>query len=88
MMPSGIKKIWSFFKINEMRKKILIIFVTLSNLNVRPVQSSILCTPTDSSEKTQMMCSTILLCLFTSKCDINGSRLNYSTVSSSKFKYI
>ena len=37
MMPSGIKKIWSFFKINEMRKKILIIFVTLSNLNVRPV---------------------------------------------------
>jgi len=26
--------------------------------------------------------------LFTSKYDINGSRLNYSTVSSNKFKYI
>ena len=31
---------------------------------------------------------TILLCLFASKYDINGSRLNYSTVCSSKFNYI
>jgi len=34
------------------------------------------------------MYSTILLCLFASKYDINGSSLNYSTVSSNKFKYI
>jgi len=36
----------------------------------------ILCTPTDSSDKTQMMCFAILLCLFTSKYDMNGNRLN------------
>jgi len=35
-----------------------------------------------------MMCSTILLCFLTSKYDINGSRLNYITVSGNKFKYI
>jgi len=49
-----------------------------SEMHVRPMRFSILCTPTDSSDKTHMMCSTILLCLFTSKYDINGSRLNYS----------
>jgi len=49
---------------------------------------SILCTPTDSSDKSQLVCSTILLCLYTSKYDIDGSRLNYSTVSSNKVKYI
>jgi len=37
---------------------------------------------------TPLMCSSILLCLFASKYDINGIRLNYSTVSSNKFKYI
>ena len=37
-----------------------------------------LCTPTDSSDKTQSMCSAILLCLFTSKYDINGN--NWTTV--------
>ena len=37
---------------------------------------------------TPLMCSSILLCLFASKHDINGIRLNYSTVSSNKFKYI
>jgi len=34
------------------------------------------------------MCSTVLLCLFTSTYDINRNRLNYSTMSSNKFKYI
>jgi len=57
-------------------------------MHVEPMRFSILCTPTDSSDKTQLMFSTILLPLFTSKCDINGSRLNCSTVSSNKFKYI
>ena len=47
-----------------------------------------LCTPADSSDKTQWMFSTILLCFFVSNYDINGSRLNYSTMSSNKFKYI
>jgi len=58
------------------------------DMHMRPMRFSILCTPTDSSDRTQMMCSTILLCLFTSKYDMNGSRLNYSTVYSKKFKYI
>jgi len=40
------------------------------------MQFSILCTPTDYSDKTQSMFSTILLCLFVSKYDINVSRLN------------
>ena len=33
MMPSSIKKIWSFFKKTEMCKKIFIVFVTLGDLN-------------------------------------------------------
>jgi len=49
---------------------------------------SILCTPTDSSDETQLMYSAILLCLFVSKYDINGSRLKYSTMTSNKFKNI
>ena len=49
------------------------------------MQFSILCTPTDSSDKTQVMYSTILLCLCVSKYDINASRLNYNTVFSNKF---
>jgi len=102
-MPSSIEKICSFFKKRKCAKNVLIVYVTLSDLNktsnrtvthtsyecmktevfhcksdmhVRPVRLSILWTPTDSSDKTQLMCSTILLCLFTSKYDINGSRLN------------
>jgi len=64
------------------------VFYCKSDMHVRPMRFSILCTPTDSSDKTQMMCSTILLCLFTFKYDINGSRLNYNIVSSNKFKHI
>jgi len=64
------------------------VFYCKSDMHVRPMRFSILSTPADSSDKTQMVFSTILLCLFVSKYDINGSRLNYSTVSSNKFKYI
>ena len=64
------------------------LFFCKSDMRVRPVRLSILFTPTDSSDKTQLMCSTILLCLYASKYDINGSRLNYSTESSNKLKYI
>jgi len=64
------------------------VFYCKSDTHVRPMRFSILCTPTDSSDETQMMCSTILLCLFTSKYDVNESRLNYSAVSSNNFKYI
>jgi len=64
------------------------VFYCKSDMHVRPMRFSILCNPTDSSDKIQLMCSAILLCLFTSKYDINGSRLNYSTVSSNKFKSI
>ena len=62
-------------------------FYCKSDMHVRPMRFSILCTPADGSDKTQLMFSTILLCLFASKYDINGSKLNYSTVPSNKFKY-
>ena len=65
------------------------VFYFKSDMHVRPqMRFSILCTSTDSSDKTRLMYSTILLCLFVSKYDINGSRLNYSTVTSNKFKNI
>jgi len=35
-----------------------------NDMHVRPMRFTVLCTPTDSSDKTQLMCSTILLCLF------------------------
>jgi len=63
------------------------VFYFKSDMHLRPMRSRILCTLNDSSYKTQLMCSTILLCLFISRYDINGSRLNYSTVSSNKFKF-
>jgi len=50
------------------------VFYCQSDMHVRQVRFSILCTPTDSSDKTQMICFTVLLCLFTSKYDINGSK--------------
>jgi len=64
------------------------VFLCKSDMHVRPMRFSILCTPTDSSDKTQLMFSIILLCLFVSKYDINGSRLSYSTMSSNKFEFI
>jgi len=64
------------------------VFCYKSDMHVRPMRFSILCTPTDSSDQSQLMYSTILLCLFVSKYDTNGSRLNYSTMTSNKFKYI
>ena len=64
------------------------VFCYKNDMHVRPMRFSILCTPTDSSDKSQLIYSTILLCLFVSKYDTNGSRLNYSTMTSSKFKYI
>jgi len=64
------------------------VFYCKSEMHVRPMRFSILCTSTDSSDKTQLMHSAILLFLLTSKYDINGSRLNYSSVSRNKFKYI
>jgi len=59
------------------------VFYRKSGMHVRPMRFSILCTPSDSSDKTHLMCSAILLRLFTSKYDINGN----NTVSSNKFKY-
>jgi len=64
------------------------VFYFKSDMHLRPMRFRILCTSTDSSDETQLICSSILLCLFTSRYDINGSRLNYSTVSSNKFGYI
>jgi len=64
------------------------VFYCKNDMHVRPMRFGILCTPSYSSDKTQLMCSTILLCLFASKYDINGSRHNYSTMSRNKFRYI
>jgi len=54
------------------------LFYYKSDLHVRPMRFSIVCTLNDSSDKTQLVYSTILLCLFVSKYDINASRLNYT----------
>jgi len=64
------------------------VFNCESDMHVRAMRFSISCTATDSSDKTQVMCFAILLYLFTSKHDINGKKLNYSTVSSNKSQYI
>jgi len=53
-----------------------ILFYYKSDMHVRPMRLSIVCTPTDGSDKTKLMYCTILLCLFVSKNDINASRLN------------
>ena len=54
------------------------VFYCKNDMHVRPMRFSILCTPTDSSDKTQLKYSFILLCLFVSIYDV-GSRLNYGT---------
>ena len=64
------------------------VFYCTNDMHVRTMRFSILCTPADSSDKTQLIFSTVLLCFFVSKYDINGSRLNCRTISSNKFKYI
>ena len=64
------------------------VFHCKSDRHVRPMRLSILYTTTDSSDKTQLICSSILLCLFASKYDIDGSSMNYSIVSSNRFKHI
>ena len=48
---------------------------------------TVLCTPADSSDKTQLMCSTILLCLFVSYSDSSATSLNYSTLSNNKTSF-
>jgi len=47
------------FKMHENRYVLL-----KSDMHVRPMRFAVLCTLTDSSDKSQLMCSTILLCLF------------------------
>jgi len=37
-----------------------------SDMHVQPMRFNVLSTPTDSSDETQLMCSSILLCLFVS----------------------
>ena len=42
----------------------IIVFYCKSDTHVQPMRFSILCTPTDNSDKTQMMCSTIYMAVF------------------------
>jgi len=63
------------------------LFYCKSDMRVRPMRFSILSTSAHNSDETQLVSYTKLLCLFTSKYDINGIRLNYSTVISNKFQY-
>jgi len=64
------------------------VFYLKSDMHVRPTRFTVLCTPTDSSDKTQLMCSTILLCLFVSYSGRSATKLNYSTISNNKIKFI
>ena len=59
-----------------------------SDKHVRPMRFTVLCTPTDSSDKTQLKCSTILLCLFAPQSDSSATKLNYSTMSNNKIRFI
>jgi len=58
------------------------------DIHVLPMRFSTLCTTAHNFNKTQLIFSTILLCLFTSKYDFCTSRLKASTASKNKFKYI
>jgi len=66
---------------------IIDVFYYKSDMHTRPMQFRLSCTPADSSDKTQLICSTILMCLFVSKYDISANRLNDTVVSRNKFKY-
>jgi len=59
-----------------------------SDMHVRPMRFTALCTPTDSSGKTLLMCSTILLCLFVSQTDSSVTKLNCITMPNNKIKFI
>ena len=65
------------------------VFYFKSDMHVRTMRFAVLYTPTDSSDKTQLMCSTILLCLCVSQSDSSATKLNYnSTLSNNKIKFI
>ena len=59
------------------------VFCNKSDIVVRTLRSSILCTPADSSDETRLMYSTLSLCVFASKYDIkrNRHRIKQSVVS-------
>jgi len=58
------------------------------DMHVRPMRFTVLCTPTDSSDETELICSTIFLCLFVLQCDSTVIKLSYSTMSNNKIKFI
>jgi len=64
------------------------VFYFRSDMHVRPMLFTVLCTLSDSSDKTELMCSTILLCLFVSWSDSSATKLNYITMSNNKIKFI
>jgi len=64
------------------------VFYGKSDMHVRPIRFSILCTPIDSSDKNPIDVFYYVAVLVTSKYDLNGSRLYYSSVSSNKFMCI
>jgi len=48
--------------------KIDVFYIRMISKYLQPMRFSILCTPSDSSDKTRLMCSTILTCSFVSWC--------------------
>jgi len=52
---------------NKMHENRCVLLKT--DMHVRLMRFTVLCTPTDSSDKTQLMCSTKLLCFFVSYSD-------------------
>jgi len=59
-----------------------------NDMHVRPMRFTVSCTPTDSFDETELMCSTILLCLFVSQSDSSVIKLNCSAMSNIKLKFI
>jgi len=64
------------------------VFYFKSDMRVRPMRFTVMCTPTDSSDKTQLMCFAILLFLFVPYSDSSATKLNYGTMSNNKIKFI
>jgi len=60
------RKVFSYYTLQYISYLANIVFLMSSDMHVRPTRFTVLYTPTDSSDKTQLMCSTILLCLFVS----------------------
>ena len=80
---AGTHTSYTTYKMHENRCVLL-----ESDMHVRPMRFTVLCTTTDSSDKSKLICSAILLFLFASQSASSASKLNHSTMYKNKSKFI